>query len=159
MCAYSPSNLEQWKSKQKGIAGLDLIPCLESLKSRPFLHQIGQCIFLDSNGISFTAALSSPLYQNVGLLKSSPNYPYVDDLPLPPPPHTFGSSTSWSNQQMDNLQFPPPPPEVESTYGSDINGNQFRYDNSVDRKMEDNLYANLRPQPPLVRNIKKVSVI
>ena len=116
-----------------------------------FLDAFCQIILLT---IWLFSALSSPLYQNVDALKSSPNYPYVDDLPLPPlpPSDSFGSSsTSWANRPMDNLKFPPPPPEVEDySYASDINGNQFRYENTIDRKSQENLYSNLHPQPSLV---------
>ncbi|KAH9409712.1 E3 ubiquitin-protein ligase NRDP1 [Tyrophagus putrescentiae] len=111
MSAYTPSHLEQWKSKQR--------------------------------------ALSSPLYQNVELLKNDANFQSVDELPLPPPPApstSVSASTNWSNQQMANMNFPPPPPEVENyAFGTDINGNQFHRESTVGTTgtMEGNLYANL----------------
>lgn len=93
-------------------------------------------------------ALSSPLYQNVQVLKNDAKFQSVDELPLPPPPPPPSSTSSvsaaeanWSNQERANTNFPPPPPEAENySYGSDMKGNQFHH---VDTAVEGNLYANL----------------
>lgn len=80
------------------------------------------------------------------LLKNEANLQSVDELPLPPPPPPSSTSVSanWSNQQMANMNFPPPPPEAENySYGSEVKGNQFHHENTVDTAVEGNLYANL----------------
>jgi len=77
---------------------------------------------------------------------SQPNYEVDDDLPLPPPPPSWCHSTSWHNQQMNSIKFPPPPPEVDYSYSSDINGNQFYHENA-ESKNQHSLYTNLRPRP------------
>jgi len=88
-------------------------------------------------------------------MKSNATYASVDDLPLPPPPATYGLPTGWqSNQQMSATSannFPPPPPELDcyGSYGSDINGNQYRREHVScvpDRMPENGIYANL-PAP------------